>query len=137
MQLLQGSTKASDNLSTGQRRRLQTLLFVFIALGPVEREPDRLQRLRIVGAAREQMPVQVGHLIAEQFAIQLARLEGDIDGLSERDHFLKKRGANLGRQVMQFGRMNAGDEDAVAGVILPGAEQGDGMVKLPNDIVGA
>src|SRR5207253_2243251 len=89
----------------------------------------------IVGAAWEQMPVQVRHLIAEQLAVHLARLESGVDGAGQSDHFFEKRDTHFGGQVMQLGRMDARDEHAISGMVLPGAKEDDGMRKLPDEFI--
>ena len=86
---------------------MQTLSFAGIALGPVEGEPDSLHGLGIVRTAREQVPVQVRHLIAQEFAVHLARLEGRFDGVRERDHFFEKRLASHEWKVVQFGGVHS------------------------------
>ena len=80
--------------------------------------------------------MQVRNLIAQRFAIQLARREGVRDGVGERHHLLEKRGSLRGGELVQLGGMDARHQDAIAGVVLPGTEQGDGMRELPDELVG-
>ena len=80
--------------------------------------------------------MEVRNLISEQFVIHLARLERRLDGLRQQHHLLQESGSCGSGKVLQFGGMQAGDKNAVAGVVLPGSEQGDGMRELPDEFVG-
>ena len=71
-----------------------------------------------VGGAREEVPVQVRHLVAEQFVVQLVRPEARLDRLRERRHLVEERGA-IRTELAQFGGVFARHEHAVAGVELP------------------
>jgi hypothetical protein len=79
---------------------LQAASFGFVALGPVESDPNGLERFRVVRAAWEQMPVHMRHLIAERFAVHLARAEGLVDGLTQEDHFAEEGGPKVGGHLM-------------------------------------
>ena len=106
-----------------------------VALGPVQRQPHRLQRLRVVRRAREQVPVQVRHLVAEQLVIQLVRPEALLDGARQQAHLVEVSAAVGVVQPAQFGGVTAGDEDAVAVIELPRPEQRHRVRELPDDVL--
>ena len=99
--------------------RFQAAALRWIALGPVQRQPNGLESVGVGGVARKQMPVQVGHLVAEQLVIHFLRGEAGLDGASEKAHFIQM-GAALGViQAAQFGGVGSRDEEAITVVILP------------------
>ncbi len=86
--------------------------------------------------AWEQVPVHVWHLVAQKLVVHLAWLYDGMDGLGHGVDFIHE-GMTLFRcEIKQFRHMPAGGDDAVALVVLPGAKEGDGLVKLPDEFLG-
>ena len=113
----------------------QAASLVVVALSPIQRQPHRLQRLRVVRRAREQVPVQVRNLIAEQFVIQLVRPEALFDGTRQQTHLIEVSASAGVVQSAQLGGVIAGNEDAVAAIELPRPQQRHRMGELPDDVL--
>src|SRR5262245_60034930 len=88
--------------------------------------PRRALRARVARVAREEMPVQVPHRVAEELVVHLVRAERPGDGAGHAHHVpAVGRAVRLG-EVVQLGGVTARDDQRVAGVVLIGAEDGDG-----------
>ena len=79
--------------------------------------------------------MKVGDLVPERFVVHLAWLETDVNGLCEQAHFFQVAVALFMSKLIQLGRVAARHQHAIAGVILPGTEQGHRMRELPDEVV--
>jgi hypothetical protein len=88
--MCQGGTQSIDDVRLAERGGLQASFLRFVVIGAIEREPNRLECIRIVGTARKEVPMKMGDLVAKRFTIQFAWLKSLRDGLAEGYHFFKK-----------------------------------------------
>src|SRR5262245_42808357 len=82
----------------------KTFLLGRVGLGSFERQPDRLKSFGIIRVAREEMPVQVRHLVAEKFVVEFVWSEALLDSLGEEAHLFKMLDP-VRSQPREFGRM--------------------------------
>jgi len=120
--------------ATGAVLPLLFLFWVTLCFGDIE--PGCLQVMGITGLAWEEMPVHVGHLVAEEFVVHFARLNDGMDGLGHGVDFIHEGMPQVWGEIKQFRDMPPGGDDAVAIVVLPGTEEGDGLFKFPDEFVG-
>ena len=136
--LLQGSPEVRR-----RRRPLFTAHFQapppgsILAQRPLDGQPHRGLSIRIVEVTREQVPVQVRHLIAQQLVIELVRSIIRLNSLRQQAHLVEISPAFIRPQFVQFRGMAARDQEAVTLIELPHAQQGDAMRKMPDNIGGA
>src|SRR6266851_4759888 len=78
--------------------------------------------------------MKVRHLIAEQLVIELVWPKRLFDSAGENAHFVEVRATFGVGKLAQFRGMAARDQDAVALIRLPRAEQRDGMRERPDHL---
>src|SRR5438132_797325 len=80
------------------------------------------------------MPVQMRHLVAEQFVIQLVRPKTIGDSRGQQAHLVEV-GMTFGvAQLNQFPRVTSCNQDTVTMIILPRTKERDGVRELPDNI---
>lgn len=71
--------------------------------------PYRFQRGRIRGETWNDVPMNVGELVAEEFVVDLSGLIDMCDGLGDHVHFFQQLDPLCRRQVKEFRRMTLKD----------------------------
>jgi len=97
--------------------------------------PDRFQGGRIVGEAWDDVPVDVGELVAEEFIVDLLGLIDLRHNLGEEAHFFHQLNP-LGRgQMKQLCRMAFEDDDGPTGKELVVVQVGFGEAQIRDEMV--
>jgi hypothetical protein len=73
--------------------------------------PNRLEGSRVGGQARDEMPVDVRELIAEELVVDFPGLKDMGEGFSYSIHFLHQLNPFRRHQVKQFGDLTLKDDD--------------------------
>jgi hypothetical protein len=96
----------------------------------VRHPPDRFQRRRVVGEAGNQVPMDVGELVAQQFVIDFLRLEDFGERFGDSVDFFHQLKAFGGREVEQLGGVALKDDDGPTGkeLILMQVDLGEPQV---------
>ena len=118
----------------GKGSRLQPSTLGEIAVGTVQGEPDCLESIGVVAPAWENVPVQMGDLIAERFDVEFQRSEFRFDRTAQTAGIVDKSEPLRVIEMMQFADMTTRNQNAVAGVVLPRSQKRHGVGELRNDI---
>ena len=97
--------------------------------------PHWLQGGRIVRSARNQMPMDVGKLVAEQFIVDLHGLPRVCEHRSHLGHFFDESAAFVARKVEEFSRMTFQYQHGPAGEELVVVQIGLGQSTIGNESV--
>src|SRR5579884_2415249 len=103
---------------------------------PFHGEPNRLQSLWILAVAREQMPVEMGFLIAKQLVIELAGPKTHFNGLGHPAHVVQIAAPFHIAELAKLSGVSARHDDAVAVIVLPGSQEHDGVGQLCYQFIG-
>src|SRR5277367_1911081 len=96
------------------------------------RSTPHFVRFRIL--AREQVPVNVRLRIAEAFVVHLPRLDDGGDGLCREAHLVSQLARRVCRHEVELGRVQLGEEHAVAAVDLLIAEDDVAARQLRDEV---
>lgn len=97
--------------------------------------PHRFQRGRIIREAGDEVPVDMRHLVAQQFVVDLAGLIDLVQGFGDQVHFLDQLNAFDWRQVKELGRMAAKHQHGPAGKELIVMEIGARQSEIGDEVV--
>lgn len=122
----------NDHGSPATGTVLPLLFFLRIAFDFTDIDPSCLEMVRIVLLPGEEMPVHVGHLVAEELVVHLAGLDDGIDRLGHRGDFVHDGMTLFGSKIEQLSDMPFSIDDAVTLVELPGTKEGDRFLELPD-----
>ncbi len=129
--MLQGNDHGSSSTGTV----LPLLFLPGIFFGFTDIDPGCLQMMRIVLLAGKQVPVHMRHLVAKELVVHLAWLDDGVDRLGHRADFIHQSMALFGGEIEQLGDMPFSVNDAVAFKELPGAEESDRFLELPDQFI--
>ncbi len=99
--------------------------------------PYRLQRGWIGGETWNDVPVNVGELVAEEFVVDLSCVVGLRDGPGDQVHFLHQLNPFCRRQVKEFRRVTLKDHHRPARKKLIVVEIDFRQPEIDNEVVGA
>jgi len=90
---------------------------------------------RVAGQSGNDMPVDVGELVAEEFVVHLPGLEDLRDNLGDQVHFLHQLNPFRGSQMKQLCRVAFEDDDGPTGKELIVVEIGLGEAQIRDEMV--
>ena len=99
------------------------LVIGLLVPGPREPEkvevlPDRGERPRVLGMARHEMPVEVGHAVPEHVVVQLDGRERPEDCVGHLGHLVEEQGSLLSGEEVQLADAAPSGEERVPAVVL-------------------
>lgn len=97
--------------------------------------PDRFEGGRVGGQPWNDMPVNVGELVAEEFVIDLPGLIDLGEGLGDETDFLHQLNPFRGGQVKEFCRVALEDDDGPAGEELILVQVGLGQTQVCDEML--